>query len=204
MIGGDRRGVVALSLALVALVAAGVATGARPAPLRGVYVGRVAGTQAFVAVAVGHGQARAYMCDSRRLGVWLPPGRLRGGRLDLKASGVRLTGSVDGAAARGTVTLADGSRHAFKALLAPGKRPVGLYRAVKTVHGTRYVAGWILLRGGAQRGEVVKLNININTADETLAAPKLNPEAASVQLPGAGTASVVKLGDSFVSKTTNG
>jgi hypothetical protein len=99
------------------------------------------------------------------------------------------------------VTLADGSVHAFGAERARGE--AGLYRAVKTVHGSRYVAGWILLRGGAQRGEVVKLNLNINTP-EVQAAPKLNPEAASVQLAGAGTTPVVKLGDSFVSKTTNG
>jgi hypothetical protein len=100
--------------------------------VRGVFVGRVAGTQAFVAVAVGHGKARAYVCDSRRLGVWLPIGRLRGTYVELGSSRVRLTGSIGREAVQGTVTLADGSRHAFRALLAPDKGAAGLYRAAKT------------------------------------------------------------------------
>jgi hypothetical protein len=180
----------------------------KPAPAaaagspRGVYVGRAAGTHAFVAVVVGHGQARAYLCDSRHLAVWFPAGTVRQGRVGLRSQGMRLDIRLAGSGLLGQVMLANGSVHGFDAVHASGA--AGLYRAVKTFSGHRYVAGWILLRGGAQRGEVVKLNININTADDTLAAPTLNPDAASVELPGAGTASVVKLGDSFVSKTTTG
>jgi hypothetical protein len=54
---------------------------------RGVYAGRVAGTHAFIAVAVGRGQTRAYLCDSRRLAVWLPAGRLHQGRVELRTAG---------------------------------------------------------------------------------------------------------------------
>jgi hypothetical protein len=179
----------------------------KPAPAaaagapRGVYVGRVAGTHAFIAVVVGHGRARAYVCDSHHRAVWLPAGGLRGAYVDLAGAHVQVTGSVGRSEADGTLTLPDGSRHAFRAFPAPRNGAAGLYRAVKTFNGYRYLAGWILLRGGAQRGEVVKLNININTP-EVQVAPKLNPKAASVELPGAGTASVVRLGDSFAGKTT--
>jgi hypothetical protein len=202
MIGGDRRGVVALSLALVALVAAGVATGARPAPLRGVYVGRVAGTQAFVAVAVGHGQARAYVCDSRRLAVWLPLDRLRATYVDLAGPGGRLTGSIGGKDVDGMVTLANGSRHAFHALLAPRNGTAGLYRAATTVHGTRYVASWILLRGGAQRGNIFMIGLDPGDVTRIKPAPPLNPEAASVRVTEGSVATLVKLGDSFIDKTS--
>jgi hypothetical protein len=189
---------VSLTIAALAATAAlsCASVGAAAPTLRGVFVGRVAGTHAFVAVAVGHGQARAYLCDSRRLGVWLPLGTLRAGRLDLQGSRVHLTGSVRRSGAEGTVTLADGARHAFHALFAPRNGRAGLYRAVKTVHGTRDVAGWILLRGGAQRGEVVKLNININTASEEQAvgpAPQLAPQVATVEIPDAGELSARKV-----------
>jgi hypothetical protein len=188
--------------ALLALVlVAGPGSAAPAKPLRGVYVGRVAGTHAFVAVAVGHGQARAYLCDSRRLAVWLPLGKLRGTSVNLDGSRVRLTGSVGRTSAQGTVTLADGTRHAFHALLAPRDGAVGLYRGQTKVNGKTYVAGWILLRRGAQRGNVLASTPSRSTTI-ALQAPALNPEEATVQVTEGSVATVVKLGDSFISKTS--
>jgi hypothetical protein len=64
------------------------------------------------------------------------------------------------------------------------------------------VAGWILLRGGAQRGEVVKLIINFADEETVVGpAPQLAPQAASVQITEGSVASVVKLADPFISKT---
>jgi hypothetical protein len=187
-----RKPLLVFSILLAAIAFVALAVAAKP--VRGVYVARVAGTQAFVAVAVGHGKARAYLCDSRRLGIWLPLGQLRGKYVELSNSQVRLTGSVGRQDVQGTVTLADGSPHTFDALLAPGKGAAGLYRAVKTVHGTRYVAGWIVDLSGAQRGDVLATTVEegaSNTVVET--APRFNPKDVSVDIAGAGEVTARKV-----------
>jgi hypothetical protein len=186
------------TLAAVAAAAAlsTAAVGAAAKPVDGIFVGRVAGSNAFLAIAVGHGKARAYLCDSHRLGVWLPLGKIRSTYVELASSRVRLTGSIGRQEVQGTVTFADGSRHAFHAMLAPRSGAPGLYRAVKTVHGTRYVAGWILLRGGAQRGVVLNEKA-VNATFGVRQAPVLNPESATVEVTEGGVATVVKLVDAI-------
>jgi hypothetical protein len=204
--GGDRKGATMqrkLFLILVLAVAAfGLGAGSAGAESsRGVFVGRVAGSQAFVAVAIGHGKVRAYLCDTRRLAVWFPAGTFRAGRAELNTAGARLAVRLASGHVLGKATLADGRVHRFRAVRATGA--AGLYRAVKTVHGRRYLAGWVVLRGGAQRGATEKF-INPNVGLVVQPAPTLDPEHASVQLAGAGAASVVKLGDSFIEKTGGG
>jgi hypothetical protein len=192
----NRKPILTLGLGLVAI---GLTAGAAAAqPPHGVYVGRVAGSQAFVAVAVGHGKARAYLCDNGRLAVWYPAGKLHDGRVVLRRRGDTTRRPALGGRPHGLVALPDGSVHPFLAERAGGS--AGLYRAGRRAGKTTYLAGWILLRGGAQRGATEHF-INPNSGLVVQPAPELDPEAASIELAAAGTVAVVKLGDSFVDKT---
>jgi hypothetical protein len=66
------------------------------------------------------------------------------------------------------------------------------------------VAGWVLLRGGAQRGNVLAFTPSRSTTIAVQQAPVLNPESATVEVTEGGVATVVKLGDSFISNTSVG
>ena len=90
-----RRRTVGLlaSVVLAALIAAGsLATPASAASTARLgYVGRMAGTKAFVGVVVRGSRVTAYVCDGRKLARWFE-GRLQGGQARLRSrSGGRLT-----------------------------------------------------------------------------------------------------------------
>jgi hypothetical protein len=147
----------------------------------------VKGTDAFVAVVVfakatgGKHAVLAYVCDSKRIGEWFR-GSTAAGRFRLASSGgVRLDVTATKTRASGTVTLADGSRHAFSAPAA--KKPAGLYRGEKTVKGKRYLGGWIILPDGRQRGQV-------RSGSTILASPMLSPTKLMVDVSGAGMITV--------------
>jgi len=191
----------AVALAMGSLLGS-VNAGAAAQPPSGVFVGRVAGSHAFVAVVVSHGKARAYLCDSRRLGAWFPLTPIRSRKVVLHRDRLRVTASISRAAAQGTVTLADGTRHAFHARLAPERGAAGLYRAAKTVHATKYVAGWILLNRSAQRGGMLSRRAPCGRGGPGVIcppppppppAPRLDPGQTSVQITEGSVATVVKL-----------
>jgi len=188
-------------MVLLALVVMAPDSAAGANPIKGVYVGPVQGSPAFVAVAIGRGKARAYVCDSRATAVWFL-GPIRNGEVDLHAGNAGLHARIDVTSARGTVVLPDGSVHAFNARLAATGGNAGLYRGAKRVDGGRYVAGWVVLPSRAQRGGVLLFAPSRST---TIAvhAPPLDPEAASVVVPGAGSIGVVKLGESFIDINAN-
>lgn len=161
-----------LSTMLVAVAVAPAASLAHGASPRG-YVGTVSGTRAFVAVVVRGSRVVAYVCDSRKIAEWF--------RGAVQAHKATLT-SRDGYVLR--VTL--GQRRATGSLRSPGKagvvhsfaagrdtKPSGLWRGTKTVHGRHYVGGWIILRDGRQRGEVVSGSTDVGS-------PRLNPADATV------------------------
>jgi hypothetical protein len=84
------------------------------------------------------------------------------------------------------VTLDDGSSHPFAVRGATGK--AGIYRGEVEADGAAWVGGWIVLRGGAQRGA-------LTGPQGVVAAPAIAAGAASqaVQAEGAGTIQVRRI-----------
>jgi hypothetical protein len=138
------------------------------------FVGTVSGSRAFVAMAVSNSRVIAYVCDSRRIAHWFR-GPVRGGKATLASGGYVLRAIIGPHRARGSVSFPDraGDAHAFTADMAA--KPAGLYRGEKTVAGTRYLGGWIILPDGRQRGEVVSGSTDV-------ASPILNPSDPTVDV----------------------
>lgn len=117
------------------------------------FVGKVEGTDAFIGVKNRAGEVTAYLCDSKELAVWMT-GTATGDAFSAASGPVSLTGSLgsDGKQLTGSVTLPDGSKHAFSADLATGS--AGLYEA-RGLDGENVVrAGWVRLASGEQRGSL--------------------------------------------------
>jgi len=115
------------------------------------FVGKVEGTDAFIGVKNRAGVVTAYLCDSKELAVWMT-GTASGDTFTAASGPVSLTGTLGSGAKQltGSVTLADGSKHAFTADLATGS--AGLYEA-RGPDGDGIVrAGWVRLASGEQRG----------------------------------------------------
>ena len=119
------------------------------------YVGRVAGTKAFVGVVVRGSRVMAYVCDGRKLARWFE-GTLRGERARLRSrSGGRLTLKVASARrARGVLRLPGRKRLRFAASAARGR--AGLFRDERDVTRSgrplRTLTGWVRLNNGRVRG----------------------------------------------------
>lgn len=110
------------------------------------YVGHVSGSRALVGVATVGDRIRAYVCDGKNLSAWFN-GRLANGSAKLAAAnGQRIDVSVANRSATGKVTLAGGRVLRFAA--APARGDAGLYRG----ESDGYLAGWIVLADGTQRG----------------------------------------------------
>jgi hypothetical protein len=134
-----------------------------------VYVGRTAGREATLAVAVKGTRAVAYICDGRRVEAWLT-GTFTSGQLVLRSrTGERLTGSATAKAASGELTLR-GRPLRFTATLAGP--PAGLYRA----RNSTSTIGWIVLPDGSQVG--------IDNDGTPAAAPPLDPATRSATVNG--------------------
>ena len=119
---------------------------------KGIYVGRVQGTPALVAIVADKDDVVAYVCDGDKTVGWLS-GKERGGTFALERGSLHVDGRLESGSFAGMVTVADGSQHAFRA--APAMAGFsGLYRSVVTVDGQRAQAGWILfdreLRGATK------------------------------------------------------
>jgi hypothetical protein len=190
------RTLVSVVAAVLFSVACAASAGAGTAkPVTGSFVGRLSGTNAFVAVVAGKGRVVAYVCDSKRLAVWLG-GPLRNGRVDLRAHGLRLGGRLTQSSAVGTVTLRAGRTLSFRALRADGR--AGLYTAVKSVRGVLYRAGWIVLPDGRQRGAVKQKNVE----HDVIPAPPLAFGDGSVRIDQLGAFDASKLTDPSIVPVT--
>ncbi len=127
----------------VNVVALDLAESSRPTP--GIYYGKLSRTTDQLAMSLDTPGAddarrvRVYLSDGEPNGdiEWFP-GSVSGGRLDLTSASknARLTGAIDDTAARGTVTLADGSSHPFFAV--PAGDGAGIYD-VEVMGDGRYV-----------------------------------------------------------------
>ena len=159
----SRRGfLIALGgTALVATVGAVALLTTYREPLRGVYLGRIPNSRAFIAIATRDGRALAYVCDGEGIAEWFR-GRVTDAHdLTLQSrTGATLNASLDATTASGALRLPIGD-YAFAALSVPDG--AGLYRA----EGRNLeVGGWIVLPTGEERAV-------ITTAAGVRAAPKL-------------------------------
>jgi hypothetical protein len=145
--------------------------GARPVVT---YVGAVRGTHALVGIATVKGRARAYVCDSKRVASWFD-GKVKGGSVVLTSgSHRRFTVTLHRNTATGTVILADGRSHPFRASLATGR--AGLYRGA--AHG--YVVGWILQTNKVQRGAISAISTGVLTPAPALTSSALSDGRISI------------------------
>ncbi|MGH3755545.1 MAG: hypothetical protein ACRDRP_23190 [Pseudonocardiaceae bacterium] len=134
------------------------------------YAGRTSGNEATIAIAVRNGQAAAYVCDGRRVESWLQ-GTLEDGRLAVRgARDDEATGTVEGNAVFGTVSV-NGKQLPYSARLA--SPPAGLYQGSATVDGVSNRIGWIVLPDGSQTG----IRSSRNGIREP--APRIDPNALS-------------------------
>ncbi len=165
-----------------------------PPPLEkehaGTYVGRLAGSDAFVAIVTNGRDVRAYVTDGAgdgRLAIseWFE-GTIFQNEFSLfsLSGGVQLTADIEADTASGGVVLSGGTLLLFEAVRADGE--AGLYLFENSVGSDFYQAGWIVLPGGDQRGSVL---VGTSRAANT----SLNPSAGTATLPGAGTVTPGKL-----------
>ncbi|MGH9049404.1 MAG: hypothetical protein ACRDY4_06720, partial [Acidimicrobiia bacterium] len=140
-------------------------TGRDAAATDGVYVGAVAGTDAYLAVTSDGDEFRGYVCDGEGLSTWIGAAPLAGATAELVTREGETIGTVTfaGGAATGTVSVA-GAEHDFTADEATGD--AGLYRATPGAPDAPVSAepgwveiGWIVLTDGTQRGVVEQDNL---------------------------------------------
>jgi hypothetical protein len=171
-----------------AVLAAGIILSGGPSPddaKAETFVGRVPGSNAYIAVVKDGRQIGGYVCDNGSGSRWLADSRLRGGRAPLRAgtTGERL-GSVRivGRRATGTIEVR-GTRRRFRATRVRDG-DAGLHFAIAKQANRLLIGGWILLPGGSQRGAVSRLDTETLRSLETTEAPRLDPRQSKVQIGG--------------------
>jgi hypothetical protein len=194
-----------LALAAVGLAACGHDTGGGDHPAataRGVDVGRVDGSRAYIALVSDGRRLGGYLCDGRTLSVWLEPTRLDDGHAKLRSRRGGALGDValGASSGRGTVRLG-GVAHAFAVSRASGR--AGLYRAVAGRAETRGAveAGWIVIADGSVRGAANRF-IDPNSNPIVRPAPALAFGDGSVRAPGASALAVRPVGSGFIDPNT--
>jgi hypothetical protein len=120
----------------------------------GVYVGRVAGSDAFIALATnGSRVGGGYICDGHKLSVWLRSANLHDGQAALISRQGTVVGqaSFSGHSATGSVAVA-GATRAYTTQIATGQG--GLYRTASGISGKPSFreTGWIVLPNGSVKG----------------------------------------------------
>jgi hypothetical protein len=124
------------------------------------YVGRAAGSDAFVGVVVDGKRVLAYVCDgvpgsptgtTPTIQAWFN-GPSDGASVDVSQPAGRLQLQLTDSAMTGTLTLTGGRTLAVTGQTTTGD--AGLYRAEAAATGGPAVAGWILAADGVQRGGV--------------------------------------------------
>jgi hypothetical protein len=116
------------------------------------YVGKVEGTDAYIAVVERGGEITAYICDGAATALWFT-GTQDGTTITAThPKGATLAAEQAGSTLTGTVVL-DGATHAFTAEEA--EYPAGLWQGIDDAsvpldEAFRY--GWVVLPDGSQRG----------------------------------------------------
>jgi hypothetical protein len=141
-----------------------------PQPIRGSYVGRVDGTEAFIAIVTNGTNVGVYVCDgmpqeveaaAETVHLYWFKGTIRNNAIDLtsQSGDVQVTAQPTADGFTGGVRLKDGRTLSFTASEASGDS--GLFAFRQTINGVKVTAGWIVMpqsrhtRGvNVQRGAV--------------------------------------------------
>ncbi len=123
------------------------------------FVGKIAGSDAFVGLATDGQELTAFVCDgtpdheAQQWG-WFK-GTVQNGAFDItNDAGARLTVTIAGDTANGSVKFSGGQDLSFSAAAATGQ--AALLRGETTTDGKRYIAGWIVQSDGQVRGGAIQ------------------------------------------------
>ncbi|MFY9577906.1 MAG: hypothetical protein WAQ33_01145 [Gaiellaceae bacterium] len=151
-------GVVASTLAIGGAAAGYLFLGSRTAQAAPPqYVGRVSNSNAFIGFTKDGRRIQAYVCDGTQghisIHEWFN-GLAFGDTFDLTSKGsMRVTGVLAGDSISGRFTTVDRKEYGYTASLATGD--AGLIRIEGIHYGKNWVAGWIQLPDGEQRGPAI-------------------------------------------------
>lgn len=150
------------------------------------YVGRVEGSDAYIAISKDGRTIGGYLCDGAVVSRWLRYAWLEKGHAPLIAgtTGEEL-GSVhiSGGTATGVIRVGDRDLP-FLAERVHAGGDAGLYFAIAKQPDRLLVGGWILHPDGTQRGAVSRLSTRTLSPLTPLAAPTLDPRAPTVEIGG--------------------
>ena len=172
-------------LVLAALAGCGGSDGdsetAADTTVSGSFAGKVAGSEAYVALVAGRGgTVLAFVTDGDSSVDWVNGvatghtaslGNEGGATLDAKFSRRGVTGSF---------TRPQQPTLSFAAV--PVRKPAGLYRAVEDFADGRYVGGWVVLPDGTERGSVRRYETPLARGE--IDATAFHPGDASFTVPG--------------------
>lgn len=149
------------------------------------FVGRVPGSNAYIAILKDGRQIGGYVCDNGSGSGWLESSRLRDGRAPLRVGTGERVGSVRiaGRQATGTIEVR-GRKRRFRATRTRARGDVGLHFAIGKQRNRLLVGGWILHPDGTQRGAVSRVDMETLGRLETIGAPRLDPDASTIQIGG--------------------
>lgn len=163
----------------------------RSAAPKGTFVGKVEGTDAYLALVSDGKRVLGYVCDSKRISTWIAVASVRDGKAKLNSRRADALGeatfSADGVSGELTV---GGERRSFSAQPASGE--AGLYRAAHVKRRDNKLsegeveAGWVVLPDGSQRGGVGGVSGSTTGDVHIKPAPRLAPNATNVNLTIAG------------------
>ena len=171
-----------VTIGVLALAGSAVAKPALPRESR-TYIGTVSGTKAFAAIVVRRGVGVAYVCDGKKISVWLK-GKFSHGKVHLAS---KAGDTLDGTFGHATLDLTTRKPLTVKTKFSPFDDAAHLFTAKDTVDGTLWVGGWITLLDGRQRGSLK------TGGGRVFASPtKVTPTTTSVAVPGGGTLGVTE------------
>jgi hypothetical protein len=161
-----------------------------PKALKGNFVGRVFGSNAFLALTTSDNKASAYACDGQTIAEWFSGDVRQGAFSDTSIGGAQLQATITREGVDGRLTLPGGQPLSFH--LEPATGDAGLYVAQQTINGTAYLGGWDVLLSGEQHGAVKANGVIVATTP-------LDVHQATVTVPGVGTLSP-QHADGFIEK----
>ena len=175
----------AFVVAVGILVSAG-GSGADDVARAETFVGRVEGSDAYIAISKDGRKIGGYLCDGGAVSRWLEYSWLEKGLAPLIAgtTGEEL-GSVRIAGGTATGMIRVGAQDLpFRAERVHAGDDPGLYWAIAKQEDRLLVGGWILHPDGTQRGAVSRLNMRTLSPLPALAAPTLDPRSPMVEIGG--------------------